>query len=110
MWRTFGTSVAVSSDGNVVVAGAPFGEYVDVHHYDEMRDDPTRIARLTGEVGSEFGFSVAASADAASLIVGAPWTGTAYVYALSLDNESSSLLQRLDSDQPYDIFGRSVAA
>lgn len=115
-YSEFGTSVA--SDGNLVVAGAPYS-YVDGEHcggayvYDATTGnslvtlkDPT----LTGS--ASFGSSVAVSGN--TVVVGAPWcdrgasnAGAAYIF----DATTGNLLHTLDNPTPAsgDEFGHSVA-
>ncbi len=91
-----GTSVAVSSDGSTIVAGAPFAPvggsgsagaaYVFVKPVGSWVD-ATQTAKLTASdkgMGDYLGNSVAASSDGSTIVVGAygddSYTGAAYVY------------------------------
>jgi len=86
-----GTSVAVSSNGQVVVAGAPQGNSVYVYtQTNGSWGGPVALPIPTG-AGSN-GNSVAISADGTEILTGAPNTngqaGAVYVYTLSGGNWS----------------------
>ncbi|MHB8424737.1 MAG: hypothetical protein ACYDB9_06210 [Gammaproteobacteria bacterium] len=86
-----GTSVAVSSNGQVVVAGAPQSNGVYV--YTQTNGSWGGPVALTGASGAAgYGNSVAISADGTKILTGAPNTngqaGAAYVYTLNGSNWS----------------------
>jgi len=95
----FGTSVAISSDGTTIVAGAPFNAAGGIEHgaaYVYLKpptgwSSATENAKLTAMGGEDFdqlGTSVAISSDGATIVAGAPKAaaggnvqpGAAYVY------------------------------
>lgn len=81
-----GTSVAVSSNGQVVVAGTSQGNNVFVYaQTNGSWSGPVTLPIPSGAVGN--GASVAISADGTEILTGAPGTntqaGSAYVYTLS---------------------------
>ena len=107
----FGRSVALSSNGTIVVVGAYNGDYVSVYRDEEgASGNHTLVARIEGDSGSRFGRSVATSGDATRLIVGAYGanycTGAAFAYSLFPE---PALLQRMDGNEARDYFGSSVA-
>ncbi len=80
-----GLSVAISSNGQVVVAGAPNGSGTTTYVYTQSNGSwsaPVALSIPTGAVGN--GNSVAISADGSEILTGAPYSnsgaGTAYLY------------------------------
>lgn len=71
----FGDAVAISSDGNIVAAGAPYenagGAVYLFARSGTQWTTPTRVTTPNTEVGDTFGYSVALSADGTTLAVGA---------------------------------------
>lgn len=85
--NTFGTSVAVSKNGRVLVIGAPAVSqlYVFVRPKDGSWKDAHQTAALIGYTSNdELGASVAVSADGSTIVAGAPFenggAGAVYVY------------------------------
>jgi|SaaInl5LU_22_DNA_1037371.scaffolds.fasta_scaffold07156_2 hypothetical protein len=93
----FGYSVAISSDGNTAIVGAPYYEETGGTNtgsaYIFTRDsngdwDEQQIQSSNGGDNDNFGQSVAISPDGNTAIVGAPhedtYTGSAYIFTLPL--------------------------
>jgi hypothetical protein len=93
----FGTSVAMSGDGTVVLAGAPGDDAVNgeragsVYAFSRSNGEWRRVATLApddGDPGDRFGRSVAMASDATAAVVTAAededpngtWAGSAYVF------------------------------
>ncbi len=119
---SFGSSVAVSSDGNTVVIGAENYTYtnasnftykpgaVTVHKYDGIRWSSTRIIPGNATEGDKFGASVAVSSDGNRIIVGSPGreSGSGCIYYYQFESGSWVDIGRIyGSGSSY--FGGSVA-
>ncbi|MGA9855350.1 MAG: Ig-like domain-containing protein [Gammaproteobacteria bacterium] len=83
-----GASVAVSSNGQVIVAGAPQGSSTTAYVYTRSNGSwsgPVALSIPTGAVGN--GNSVAISADGNEILTGAPYSnsgaGAAYLFTLN---------------------------
>jgi hypothetical protein len=122
----FGTSVALSADGNTAVIGASVaclcgsgvGPYIGAAWvFARSGSTWTQQAELkgSGESGTEVGFgeSVAISADGDTVLVGAPeeehYKGSAWVFARSGETWTQQGAKLTVSDERGDIFGASVA-
>ncbi|MDE2233964.1 MAG: DUF11 domain-containing protein [Gammaproteobacteria bacterium] len=88
-----GSSVAVSSNGQVVVAGAPNSSGATAYVYTQSNGSwstPVALPIPTG--ASSNGYSVAVSADGSEILTGAPYTGSgagaAYLYTFNGSNWS----------------------
>ncbi len=119
----FGRSVAISGDGNVVVAGANKDDGATGSAYVFIRDQKTsqwteqiKLTASDAEPIALFGFSVAISADGDTILVGA-WdddeqavgAGAAYVFVRDGNNWfEQAKLTALDGSF-LDKFGTSVA-
>ncbi len=121
----FGNSVAVSNDGNTVVAGAPgdlgnagvYSGALYVYRWDGSSWSEEKIITGDGSMSDKFGFSVAISGDGTVVLAGATEDdiaphnnqGSAYVYHW---NGSSYALTRkitVSDGAANDYFGNSVA-
>jgi hypothetical protein len=115
----FGSSVALSADGNVLVIGVQGAneETGQVHTWYWSNSSWVWISTLNGEsTYSWFGSSVALSADGKVLVVGSSLfnsqTGRVYTYDLSGSGINAVWIQRgeiLDGTAFDDYFGASVA-
>ena len=118
---TFGSSVAISGDGNTVVVGSPGSDSPSAAHsgtaYVYQRDlgsaeiwiQITKLIASDAAWGDAFGASVAISGS--TIVVGAPYSrgfsGSVYVFVPNLDSWSE---QKLTSNAVgRDQFGFSVA-
>jgi Big-like domain-containing protein/FG-GAP repeat protein len=85
----FGTSVALSADGNTALIGGDFDNAFDGAAWVFTRSGATwsqQGPKLTGAAGSNFGVSVALSSDGSTALIGATQGGTAgsaYVFTRS---------------------------
>jgi uncharacterized repeat protein (TIGR01451 family) len=86
-----GASVAVSSNGQVVVAGAPNGSGATAYVYTETNgawSGPVALSMPSG--ASSNGYSVAISVDGKEILTGAPFSnsgaGAAYLYSFNNSN------------------------
>jgi hypothetical protein len=87
-WEAFGTSVAISGDGNTIVVGATQGLNGDGKAYIFTRSNngvwiPKGSTLIGPQTLGYFGYSVAISGDGNTVVVGAPGKygiGAAYVY------------------------------
>ena len=125
----FGTSVAISSDGNTVIVAATHtevGNITDagsVYIFTRSNGIWTEHADILGggAVGNSdlFGTSIAISSDGNTIIVGTPydrgptdtltWSGTAYIFTLSNGNWTQQRQIRASNAGHQDRFGTSVA-
>ncbi|WP_283404382.1 tandem-95 repeat protein [Roseibium denhamense] len=112
----FGSSVAISDDGNTIVVGAvgdaDKGEYAGaVFLFNGNGRQLRKIVPSDGSAGDSFGSSVAVSSDGSTIVVSAEdyndantsGTGTAYIY--SRDGNQIAQLTAPESDE----FGSSIA-
>jgi hypothetical protein len=112
----FGSSVALSRDGNTTLVGVPFDDvdgkidqgsaYVFVHSGSGWIQQ-FKLLASDGEGGDLFGYSVALSADGNVALVGAPENDAVYVFTRS--GSSWSQQAKLTAGNPGDYFGSSVA-
>ena len=105
-----GSSVAVSSNGQVVVAGAPNGSSATAYVYTQSNGSwstPVALSIPTGAASN--GYSVAISADGNEILTGAPFTnggaGAAYLYTF---NGSSWTLTHTFTVANSSVLGWSV--
>ena len=89
----FGESVAVSANGQVIVAGAPNGNSATAYVYTQTNGSWSSPVALPLPAGaSSNGYSVAISADGTEILTGAPFTGSgagaAYLYTFNGNNWS----------------------
>ncbi|MDH4227507.1 MAG: FG-GAP repeat protein [Deltaproteobacteria bacterium] len=120
----FGWSVAVSSDGAMVVVGAYKGDVgvnvnqgsAYVYKWNGSSWNETKLVASDGDEGDWFGVSVYASADGSTIVVGAPSDdvdanteqGSAYVYKWNGSSWNETKLTASDG-AAYDSFGGSVS-
>ena len=110
----FGSTLSLSSDGNVLAIGAPKEDAGAVYVFHRRGAEWARAAHLRGARGDEgFGRQIALSADAKTLVVGVPLAdnnyGVAYVYdANGEDWKSRARLTGGGATANY-FFGASIA-
>ncbi|WP_242342072.1 FG-GAP repeat protein [Anaeromyxobacter terrae] len=83
-WDNLGTSVAVSADGNTVVAGAPYHDVganggqgtAYLYAWDGSTWNETQLTASNGSGGEYFGRAVGMSADGATVAAGMPFHST----------------------------------
>jgi hypothetical protein len=126
---SFGTSVAISSNGGAIAAGAPDMRVAGIHYgatYVFLKPavgwvNTSETQRIQGAAGSYHGSSVAWSDDASTLVAGATGenlaggapddTGAAHVFVRNPGLAASYLAAaRLTPSDgvPYDIFGWTI--
>jgi hypothetical protein len=115
----FGTSVALSADGQTALVGAPTSDAGSAYVFSGSGSSWTQQAELTpddAEVSSFdgwFGRTVALDSAGNIALVGAPWAeedlGAAYAFAGEGSNWSQQAEFVVDNATPYDYFGDGVA-
>lgn len=119
----FGTSVAISGDGNIVVAGAHQDNVATGAAYVFIRDPKTsrwteqiKLTASDAEPIALFGSSVAISADGDTILVGADYddeqavgAGAAYVFVRDGNNWLEQAKLTAFDGSAIDRFGSSVA-
>jgi hypothetical protein len=119
----FGTSVAISEDGDVIAVGAPRANAVQGAAYVFQKPSSggwagalvqQQLSHSGGVAGEEFGHAVTLTPDASSLVVAAPGGGpasAAYVYAEPAGGWSATPGEPEKLGSPgADGFGYSLAA
>jgi hypothetical protein len=118
---SFGSSVALSADGNTVLIGAEHdangagGAYVFTHSGSAWHQVGGRLSPSDGTFGGRFGASVALSADGNTALIGAPTdggdSGAAWVFTRSGSTwtQVGSKLTPNDASGSHVEFGTSVA-
>jgi hypothetical protein len=126
----FGTSVAISDDGNSVIVGAP-GEDTGgsaagaayIFTWSETSSswsEQQKIQASDKQGGDQFGWSVAISGDGNTAIAGGPYedlgpaiyqadAGAAYIFTWSETSSNWSEQQKIQGGASYYYFGYSVA-
>jgi len=117
-WQ-FGTSVALSADGQTALVGAPASDAGSAYVFGGSGPNWTQQAELTpddAEVTSFdgwFGRAVALDGEGSIALVGAPWAeqdlGAAYAFASDGPNWTQQAEFVVASATPYDYFGDAVA-
>jgi hypothetical protein len=118
----FGESVALSSNGNTALIGAPGADDYSTYTYPAAAygfvrngttwSQPSRLTSSDGHFGDEFGESVALSSDGITALIGAPYArnynaGAAYVFVSFFGWQQQTELIAADS-AANDYLGRSV--
>jgi hypothetical protein len=117
----FGSSVAISETGQVVVAGAPFSSKLNIVRGGRLYAFefspglgnwiPRQAAFLTGDQAeSNLGSSVDLSSDGSILVAGGPGrnAGTGYVVVYAWDGFRYSITSTLEGETSGEKFGSSV--
>jgi parallel beta-helix repeat protein len=112
----FGTSVAISGDGNTVIAGAPYNDAGGnsagaAYIYKVKNNNWIEDVKLFNDgPDTRLGFSVAISGNGRTSLIGgdASGHGSAYIYSLFNDQWQATELHPSDGSQG-DGYGRSVA-
>lgn len=109
-----GFSVAISADGNTIVAAAPFqsGKHIFVFTHSATGWTQTAALDAPGDTGA-VGEQVAVSGDGNTIVAGSPFYNTlrGAVYTFTNSDSGWSAPTRLvaTDGQPFDIFGYSLA-
>lgn len=112
----FGKSVALSADGNRMVVGAYWGDYVQAYEYVPHEESWSLMGfRIYGDDSDSFGRVVDMSNDGLRIAVGAPndstggeSRGTTRVYQY-IDGDWEQLGQDIYGENAYDYAGWSVS-
>ena len=122
----FGWSVAISSDGNTVIVGVPYGNnekgtnvgsaYIYTRNNGTWSEQAKLLAS-DGATNDHFGWSVSISSDGNTAIVGASsddnergtGAGSAYIFTRTGDTWSEQVKLLASDGAVYDLFGISVS-
>lgn len=95
----FGTSLAISADGKIVVVGSPNSGINDegyAYVYERSDNTYNQVGILTGPASGNFGSSVSVSADGNTIVVGDSSGGNSYVFDRDEDD--------IDNDNECGLF------
>jgi hypothetical protein len=118
----FGGSVSLSSDGQTIAIGAPYGGgagpfspgpgYVRVYQYDNSAQNWNLIgSQIDGQTSDDlFGNSITLSSDGSIVAIGAPYNVNGYVKVYQFSSNAwTQLGQNINGEALEDFFGKSVS-